>query len=223
VFAGDLLTVVPGTEILFKQQLNETSTGNILLDGGVLRYSPNNTTAPIMGTLAGTINVASASYLGISQTLNSIFTVNSTITGGGLLHLSAGTSQAVTPTLSLILGGDLSGYTGTLDLGGGTGLFTTLTLGISQDYNLPSASMIMGAHGTADILALDYNLTLGAFTFDTTSLGVGTYDAGALNALFGNGSQFSGIASLTVVPEPSAVAFGFLGLATLFLSRRQTR
>lgn len=223
-FLGDSLTVVPDTEILFKQQVGETSTANIVLNGGVLRYAPNNATAPLTGTLAGTINVASDSYIGMSQTLDSMFTVNSTITGSGLLHLAAGTSQSVTPTLSLEFGGDWSGFSGTLDIGGGTGSFTTLTLGFSQDYTLPSVSMTMGTHGTPDILSLANNLTLGSFTFDTTSLAAGTYDAGTLNGMFGNGSQFTGSGSLTVVPEPATMAVACLAGAVMLLFRaRQKR
>jgi hypothetical protein len=129
------------------------------------------------------------------------------------------------PLLNLLFGGDLSGYTGTFDIGGGgTSVNNTLTLSFSQAYTLPSLSILMGDYSTPDVLALDYDLTVGSFAFGGTSLGGGIYTADDLNALFGTGSQFAGIGSLTVVPEPGSVTlFSLAGGILLLLGRRNKR
>jgi hypothetical protein len=41
-----------------------------------------------------------------------------------------------------------------------------------------------------------------SFAFNGTGLEIGTYDVGTLNATFGNGSQFTGIGTLTVTVGP---------------------
>ena len=221
-FLGNSITVEANTEILIKGNA-VTSTGNIILDGGVLRYAPNSAGT---ATVAGTLNVVSESYLGLSQTGTSTFNVNSTLTGSGLLHLAAGSSSG-TPILNLILGGDLSGYTGTFDLGGSAGSASNnkITLSFSQDYTL-SAGLEMGQYSTADVLDLNYDLTVGSFTFGATTLDAGTYDVSTLNTDFGNGAQFAGTGTLTVeaVPEPGTIALASLGGGfLLLLGRRQKR
>lgn len=225
-FLGDSLTVSADTEVLFKQQAGETSSANIFLDGGVLRYAPNNA-ATLNGTLAGTIDVTSESYLGISQTTDgTTFDVNSTLTGSGLLHLAAGSSSGTLPALNLVLGGDLSGYTGTFDIGGGgngNANNDTLTLSFGQAYTLPSLSVLMGDHGTPDILDLNYDLTVGSFAFNGSSLATGTYAVSDLNTQFGTGSQFAGTGSLTVVPEPGSIALASLAGGMLLLFRRRQK
>lgn len=221
-FAGDSITVSPNTEILFKG-IGNTSTGNVILNGGVLRYSPNNPGG--VGTLAGTLDITAESYLGIAQQNTSSFDVNSTLTGSSLLHLAAGISTGSPGALNIVFGGDLSGYNGTFDLGGGTGSFTTATLGFGQAYAL-SAGLMMGQYATADILNLDYNLSVTSFTFGANSLADGTYSVSQLNSLYGSGSQFTGTGSLTVgvVPEPGTMALASLaGGVALLLGRRQKR
>lgn len=226
-FAGDSLAIVAGTEILLKNNAT-TSTGNIILNGGTIRYAPSSGT---LATLAGTLNVASTSYLGLAGTVSETFTVNSTLTGGSLLHLAAGNTANGTQISGLVIafGGDLSAFTGTLDLGGGT---TTTgaqaaTLDFNQDYNLSAVSLIMGQSASADLLNLDQNLTFGSFTFNASSLGAGTYTAGDLNGLFGNGSQFvdgGGTLTIAAVPEPGTLAMlaGGLGMLGIFRRRKTT-
>jgi hypothetical protein len=223
-FLGDSLTVVSGTEILLKSISGGTSTANLILDGGAIRYSPNSAGST---TLAGNLDVLSESYLGVAQTSNSTLLVTSTVTGDSLLHLSAGgNTTGGAPVMTLSFAGDLSGFTGTFDIGGGTGntggaTSVVLRLDFNQDYNLSMVDFLMGTHGTNDQLNLDQNITVGSFTFGTTSLTAGDYTAADLNTQFGTGSQFLGEGILTVVPEPSAVLFGGLG-ALAFLRRRRS-
>jgi fibronectin-binding autotransporter adhesin len=193
-FAGSSLSIVSGTELLIKSA-GTTYAANLLLNGGVVRFAPN---AGGNATLTGTLNVGAESYLGVVQSSTSVFTVNSTLTGSSLLHLAGGDGDGN----SLIFGGDLSGYTGTFDIGGGTGFAGAnkrVTVGFSQAYNLPSLRILMGAHGTTDVLRLDHDLTVGSLTSTTgnaavqggASAGTRTLSTGAL----GLTESFSGTIS----------------------------
>jgi hypothetical protein len=224
IFAGDSLTVEASTEVLLKGGNGSTSSANLILNGGSIRYSPNVASST---TLAGTLQVTSESYLGVAQTSNTTLTITSTVSGSALLHIAGGgNNPAGNPVMTISFAGDLSGFTGTFDLGGGTnntgGATTAVArLDFGQDYNLSMVDFLMGGHGTNDQLNLDQDLTFGSFTFNTNSLSAGTYDAAELNSLFGNGSQFiDGGGSLTVVPEPGATVFGGLGMLALLRRRR---
>jgi autotransporter-associated beta strand protein len=193
-FAGSSLSIVSGTELLIKSA-GTTYAANLLLNGGVVRFAPN---AGGNATLTGTLNVGAESYLGVVQGAASVFTVNSTLTGSSLLHLAAGDGNSN----SLIFGGDLSGYTGTFDIGGGKGFANAnqlVTVGFSQAYNLPSLRILMGAHGTTDVLRLDHDLTVGSLASTSgnaaiqagASAGIRTLSTGAL----GLTESFSGTIS----------------------------
>jgi hypothetical protein len=214
-FAGNSLTIVSGTELLLKNNAT-TTTGNITLNGGVVRYAPSGGS---QATLAGTLNVAAESYLGLAGTVNETLTVNSALTGSGTLHVAAGnTANATQAALTVSFGGDLAGFTGIFSLGGGTSTTGSLNaiLDFNQNYSLPSAGLTMGQSASADVLNLDQNIGFGSFTFGATKLGAGTYTASDLNGLFGNGSQFTGTGTLTIlVPEPSALAVLATGFGLL--------
>ena len=220
-FAGDSLTISSSTELLLKNN-NTTTTGNVILNGGTVRFAPSGGT---LATLAGTLNVAADSYLGLAGSVNQTFTVNSAITGSGVLHLAAGnTASTVQPILTLALGGDLSGFNGVLNLGGGTSTSGSInaTLDFNLNYTLPFVAFVMGQSASADVVNLDQNVTFGSFTFGSTSLAAGTYTATDLNGLVGNGSQFiDGGGTLTVVPEPSTFAMLTAGLTLLAIRRRR--
>jgi hypothetical protein len=147
--------------------------------------------------------VASESFLGVAQTSPSTLTVNSGITGSSTLRVVAG-GNGGSGAHTIRFGGDLSGFTGILDVGGGTnnaGALAgwALVLDFNQDYDLPAVGIVMGQRGTNDRLNLDQNIRLGSFTFGATSLPVGTYSAADLNQMFGNGTQFiDGGGTLTI-------------------------
>jgi len=223
VFAGDSLAIEAGTEALLKGSAGSTSNANLILNGGSIRYSPNVASST---TLAGTLQVASESYLGVAQTSNTTLTITSTLSGDALLHIAGGgNNPAGNPVMTISFAGDLSGFTGTFDLGGGTNNTGGATAAVArldfeQDYNLSMVDFLMGGHGTNDQLNLDQDLTFGSFTFNGNPLSAGTYDAAELNSLFGNGAQFiDGGGSLTVVPEPGATVLGGLGMLALLRRR----
>ncbi len=226
VFGGDQLTINAGTELLLKGTGTYTSTGNVVLNGGMIRLSPDLSTTT---TFAGTLHVAAESYVGVVRLSDTLLDFSSTITGSSVLHISAATGNSVNtanPVLTIAFSGDLSGFTGSFNLGGGSfGVNRVAVLDFNQNYNLPSTSFIMGASGTTDILNLDQNVAFGSFSFGSTVLGAGTYSVAALNGLFGTGSQFTGTGSLTVVPEPgtSAALMGTSGLLAALALRRRRR
>jgi hypothetical protein len=215
-FAGDALTIVPNTELLMKEESNGVATVNLILNGGLVRYSPS---AGYLGTLAGTMAVTAASCVGVEHSVsNTTLTINSTLQGSGAISLRGGSTGT---GLTVSFGGDLSGYNGKLVLGGGQ---SPLMLDFNQNYDLPNVGLVMGTAGTADKLRLDQNLKFASFTFGTNSLPTNTvYTAANLNALFGSGTQFidgSGSLSVYGLPPPlftiTSVAVAFtntLGLS----------
>lgn len=224
-FGGDSLKLVANTEVLVKT--GGTMTGNIILDGGIIRssFAPNGSF-----TLAGTLNVtANGGYLGVDDNGAPSVTVLSTLTGGGMLHLASGREVSSGANDNIVrFNGNLSAFTGTFNLGGGSfdgGVtWAPATLDFDQDYVLPSASLWMGQYNSLDSLNLDKNVTFGSFKFGANSLAAGTYNAGQLNSLFGNGSQFvdgGGTLTIAAVPEPSILALAGLGSALLLGLRRR--
>jgi hypothetical protein len=212
-FGGDLLTIAGATELLLKQTGDQVSTGNIVLNGGVVRLS---TAASSKATLAGSLHVAAESWLGVADTGTPVLTVNSAVSGDSVLHLATGLGAG-----TVRFTGDLSGFSGTFRIGGGE---SSATVSFGQSYALPSASVSMGQYSTTDILNLNGDLTVGAFSFGATVFEVGSYSLAALNGSYGNGSQFTGTGNLIVgaIPEPSSSAvLAGLVVAGAVLSRRR--
>ncbi|MES2572612.1 MAG: hypothetical protein V4710_21490, partial [Verrucomicrobiota bacterium] len=202
------------TELLLKGGNGSTTTGNIILNGGAVRYGPNGTNPLFTTAIAGTLDIAAPSVIGLGG--NNTMIVSSSLSGSSTLGLRAAAGATAPVTLSLR--GDLSNFSGILDLGGGPG---ALTLDFNQDYLL-NAALVMGTHASADILKLDQAITVNSFEFGGTSLDLNTYTATDLNTLFGNGTQFIGEGTLTVVPEPGSALLGLLGSLLLFRRRRST-
>ena len=220
VFAGDSISIVSSTELLMKGGTGSTTTGNIILSGGVVRYAPNGTNPGFTSALAGSLNITSlGGVLGLGG--NNTMNVSSTLTGSGILGLRA--AGGATAPVTLSFNGNLSGFTGTFDIGFTPAPTLTggnLTVDFSQAYAL-DASITMGEYTSTDILELDSTLDVNSFEFGATSLAAGTYTTSQLDGLFGNGSQFTGAGSLTVAPEPSAaVLLGSFGTLILLIRRR---
>lgn len=218
-FNGTSITLVSGTQLLLKQALNQASNGNIILSGGSIRHSTGDNS---LATISGILNVAAESWIGEgsgsnNNTSNAILTISSTLIGSATLHLGA----AVDPG-TIAFTGDLSGFSGTLDIGNSVSGRENLTVSLSG-ANLGNATVKMGFYTSMDILNLTGSTSMKAFNYNGTVLGNGTYDVSTLNSMFG--SQFTGTGSLTVVPEPStfAMLLGSLGITIVFLCRVRRR
>ena len=212
IFGGDSITIVSGTELLMKGGNASTTTGNIILNGGGIRYGPNGTNPGFKVTLAGTMNVTSGGGV-IGFGGNNTVTNTCTLTGSGTLSLRAASGSTV--PITNIFAGTLSGFSGTLQIGftplattgGGAG---NLTVAFGQAYTLSSASIVMDNNvnngsliASTDILNLGFALTVKTFQFGATTLAAGTYTVTQLNGLVGNGSQFTGTGSLTTLSGPA--------------------
>ena len=190
-FNGDALTLVSATELLLKGA-GTTYTANLVLNGGILRFSPD---AGGNVTLAGTLDVASDSVLGLVQSGISTLTIGSTLTGNGVLRLAAGQNNGNSLIFDDGAGLSLNGFEGTLEIGGGA---SAVVVGFNQPYDMSLAEVAMGSHSTADVLALNADITVKSFTFGASVVAPGTYSVATLNATYGSGSRFTGTGSLTV-------------------------
>ncbi|WP_265594228.1 hypothetical protein [Haloferula sp. BvORR071] len=203
-FGGNSLTIVSSTELLLRGN-GTTSSGNIIVNGGTVR-------SVFSSALTGNLSTITTGIVGLGGT--NTLTINSALTGSGTFFLR---SSDGTPTIRF--GGDLSGFTGTLQIGGGGAAPGVVTLDFDQNYTL-LASIVMGTAGTLDVLNLDQAITVNSFQFGATILAPHQYTVAELNALPGVvGSQFTGNGTLTVVPEPSALLLG--GLSSFLLIRRR--
>ena len=179
IFAGDSITLVAGTELLLKQSANELTEGNIILDGGIIRLSAGNS---CLATVAGTISVVSESYIGVSDFFMPELTISSSLSGDSVLHLAAGIDPGV-----IRFTGNLSGFTGTLALGGGE---AAGTYDFDQNYDLPNVDVTVNPL-RKEVVMLDQDLKFNSFSFDGTSLLAGkAYSANDLVDFFGDGIEF---------------------------------
>ena len=192
VFGGDLLTITAGSELLIKDG-STAYNANLVLNGGILRFSPN---SGVNATLSGSIQVTADSVMGSVQSSACTFRIGSVLTGNRTLRLAAGTGANQTIAFDDGVGSSLNGFSGTLAIGGGG---TRVTVDFTQPYNLSQANITMGTFATADVLALNANLSVRTFTFGASTLASGTYGVAMLNSSFGNGSQFTGSGTLTVL------------------------
>lgn len=218
IFEGDSIRVVSGTELLLKESGDYSA--NVILDGGVLRFAPDNGGG--IGSIGGTINVISHSVAGVNQ--SSALTINSTIIGSASLRLAGGKAEGTAKTITFSEISDFSGYTGLLDIGGGASE-VIVNFG-SGTHNLSGATLALdstGAFSTSDRLNLDGSVSVHSFLFESTSLASGIYSSADLNTLFTT-SRFTGLGSLIVaIPEPASFVM-LAGLGALgFAGRRRRR
>lgn len=213
LFDGQSLTMVDDTELLIKSEGGFTHTcDNLILDGALIRYAPNNSSTAV---LAGGLTVATNSVIGMDNPSACTLTIDSALHGSGDLALRAG---RVAHTLAF--GGDLSDYTGDLNLEGGK---SALILDLNQNYDLPDVDLFMEeSTNRVHVLQLDdQTIKLKSFTFGTNSLAKGTaYTAAQLDTYFGTTGQFTGSTgtlevynSGSVVPtiDPDIISFSVAG------------
>lgn len=169
-------------------------------------------------------------------TFTSNFTLNGALTGNGSLAVQR-TAQGT--NRELIVNGSTSGFTGNWALSGGLSadvLVVTLNSGsngwgtgglTAADYttlnvNAPFSSInnSLAFAPTGSTLSLGANIGVGSFSIGGTPVPVGTYTASALTAL-GLGGTYTGIGTLTVIPEPSLTFLLILPVAGLLATRRR--
>lgn len=154
-------------------------------------------------------NISGSGGFNISSTLGS-----GTVTLGGANTYAGGTS---------VLSGNLAtGSTGNFGLGNVTVADVAganLILGNGNSI-ADTAILYFGGAGTINLNNSTTETLFGITqTNDSQSIGAGTYTASQLNGFFAV-SSFLGTGTLTVVPEPSAVLFGGLGVLGLLRRRR---
>lgn len=206
-FNGDHLLIAGQTRFISKAR-NTTSTANFVLqDGGMMFLTPGGSSAdgPGTGTWDGTIVTSGTTLIGLEATANTNITtldIVAPISGSGTLILTGKGGQ----TGFLNLKGDLSGFTGTFLLTPAVGKSgTPLVFSITSDASF--ATLQLDIESPLFLYDLgDGAVSFGSLIVGETTLGAGTYDADWLNANFGDGSQFMGGGSITVVPEPQTIA-----------------
>jgi len=207
VFAGGTLTLVANTELLVKQTNGQSASGNIILDGGVMRCASD--LGGGTNTFGGSISNAADSYLVVWEdaindangVLLQAFDFTSSFSGANNLTLVSGNGAggANLTNITFLFGGDLSQFGGTLKVGNSFTTGEVLELNPSST-NISSASVYLNPVTT---LQVDENLELGTLSvFNSaanylTAVTPGKYTAGQLTAL-GIGGSFRGPGTLLI-------------------------
>jgi hypothetical protein len=162
----------------------------------------------------GLIQKGTLSLTGVGNTFSGIWTV-----GGTGVTVPDGTYSNSSSLISSLIGSSA----------GSLGVNSSVTLNIwsrfDVDYDWTTSGALTladnGGAGTAIIMTLDQNITVGALSVAGFSFAEGVYSYADLStAGFGDYFTNSG-GSITVVPEPSAVALLALGsMSIVFWSRR---
>ena len=195
-FYGDSLTIVGNTELLLKTTSGQVAEANIILDGGDIRLAADGGDIHYT-SVTGALHVASESWIGVNNPEGSTLTLGSTVTGDAVLHVGFGQAPGIVK-----IAGDLSGFNGTLELGGGA---LGGTLDFASDCSASNAVLSL-MNPSSDFVNLTNDVTFLALNYGSSSLPVGTYTAQEINeAYVGNGIQFKGTnGTLTVLTQPFA-------------------
>jgi hypothetical protein len=217
-FGGGSLILNSNTRLLMKAIGSPaTSTANIVLNGGYISAAPNGGGTTV---LAGTINnfagfsaIGMQPFAGTTQTFN----INSTITGGGLLQFTQTSGQANT-IAHMNLNGDISSFTGTLYFAQ-----AATPTSVGSDFSIagsaPLATLQFATGATSFLFNVNNNISFSSVILNGGALAPGTYSVSDLNGFAGG--KFAGLGSITVIPEPSTIGLGVVGLLGLLAVKRR--
>lgn len=241
-FAGDSLTVLSGGTLEIYRNIGG-STGqavtatipNLTVAGGTLRSRVGFATGT--ATLASALSFDGGGTIEVGTNLGSFthtFNLDGAIDGTGSVNVFR-TSQGTGRIFNI--NGDTSGFAGnwnfatnsgtsplqvTLNSGSngwGTGDLSVgdlVTLSLNGDFELISSNLLFEGNNT--ILNLNGDVVVGGLSIGSNSVNPGVYGAADLADL-GFGGSFSGVGSLTVIPEPSSAWLGVTGLMLLWRRR----
>ena len=210
-----------GTWLLTKAN---TYSGGTTVDSGTLKLTTNQTA---FGTGAVTINSAGNVVIGLVSA-----TVNNAFTGSGIINATVlGTTG--TSTTNTTLGGNLSGFTGTLNIGDGTlggnvvfaGGSATNPLSSSATINVnTNASLFLNSSSggtwssTLNLTGMGTSANLGALRFrDQNNIYSGSIILHSNSSIGGGGGTISGVISETGGSFGITLQTGSTGSVTPFI------
>ncbi len=225
-FTGGL-TIKSGEYRLFAGSTSSSfGAGNVTLNGGGIEFNAGFTTGTISNNLAVGAGGGAIETFGTSS-----ITWSGAISGSGALgKMGAGT---------LLIGNQNDSYSGNVTVSAGTLQTDSLgTLGTADVSVLADSTLTLGNSLSLDnssaltftltsIINLNYagTMSIADLGLGATFIDAGTYTATELNDFFG-GSNFAGIGSINVVPEPQSlalVAIGIFSLTTIYRRRSVAR
>ncbi len=218
-FAGDSLTVENGSTLQLRQGVGNTSTvSNLILnDGAIIAQASGNGVLTLDG---GTLTVGTGTADLTVDNNRGIMLEFDSLAGDGLLKFNRSGTGADISDNSISID-DASSFTGTIQVSFGDLEFSASGTG---DYNQAEFIINNSAYATATI-TLSRSITVSSLYFTDTETYVdpGTYTTTELNAISGE-STFSGVGTLTLIPEPREMSLWcgglVLGMIVLQVRRR---
>jgi hypothetical protein len=242
--SGGIVTASQAVQLGDNQNFAAGSSATLSITGGTL-YTASINVGGTNANLATAINLGGGTIGGVGG-FSSSMAMNLTGVNGNIKFKAADVNDI---PLAMTLSGSLSGVGGLTKTGGGqlnlssvsntysgstlvsAGTLVASSLGTGNVEIADGASLTLNlftAIGSSAILTLDGGTSLVNLNFTGTAqvaglvvndvtFGPGTYDTSTL------GSQFSGTGMITVVPEPSSLAFLILGMGALCLGIRRNQ
>ncbi len=223
-FQGNTLTLDGASSVV----ANSTAIdGNfILTNGGGIDTATTNS------GIAGTLTVNTTGTLRSGTVSDRFVTIDSQLLGSGVLTLDMRGGDIFTFTNTgstfsgsfFLTGPDASGtnvFRSTALGSLGSGSLLNLSLGTFEaTYDIVSGNNSLQMTANSTFTLGDFDHIFSSVTLGATSLTAGTYNVAQLNAF--SGGTFTGLnGTITVVPEPAAVAL--FGMASLLLLARRHR
>ena len=219
-FPGSSLTVDGGTggaTGALNLKAGTTNITNLSIGNGAIlngNASGGNLPATINITNFTILSAATSSAPAAIRGTNSgnNMTINvSNLSGSGYLSIGGGATGTRDYAVGIT---DASAFTGTFNLFRGN-------LNLTSDLSLESAATFT-MNSTNTSLALNNDLSTWSFSYGGSALAVGVYSSSDLNTHYST-SVFSGLGTLSVVPEPTSSALVFLAASTFVLVFRMKR